>query len=63
VHVKTHEHRAFRGLPIGSRPVWIHLPIARVACQKCRLVRQVRVAFAQERVSYTRAFERYVLEL
>jgi transposase len=63
VHVKTHEHRAFRGLPIGSRPVWIHLPIARVACQKCRMVRQVRVAFAQERVSYTRAFERYVLEL
>jgi len=63
VHVKTHEHRAFRGLPIGSRRVWIHLPIARVACQKCQVVRQVRVPFAQERVSYTRAFERYVLEL
>jgi transposase len=63
VHVKTHENRVFRGLPIGSRPVWIHLPVARVACQKCRVVRQVRVKFARERVSYTRSFERYVLEL
>jgi hypothetical protein len=26
-------------------------------------VRQVRVSFAAERVSYTRAFERYALEL
>jgi transposase len=63
VHVKTHEHRTFRGLPIGSRPVLIHLPIARVECQKCALVRQVQVKFARERVSYTRSFERYVLEL
>lgn len=46
VHVKIHEHRAFRGLPIGSRRVWIHLPIARVECQKCHVVRQVRVSFA-----------------
>ncbi len=63
VHVKTHENRVFRGLPIGSRPVWIHFPVARVECQKCRVVRQVEVKFARERVSYTRSFERYVLEL
>lgn len=63
VHLKTHEHRSFRGLPIGSRPVWIHLPIARVECQKCGVSRQVKVPFARERVSYTRSFERYVLEL
>src|SRR6476660_7860815 len=63
VHVKTHEHRVFRGLPIGSRPVRIHLPIARVACQRCCAVRQVPVTFARERVSYTRSFERYVLDL
>lgn len=63
VHVKTHEHRVFRGLPIGSRPVRIHLPIARVECQQCCCSRQVRVAFAHERVSYTRSFERYVLDL
>lgn len=63
VHVKTHEDRIFRGLPIGSRPVLIHLPIARVECQQCCNSRQVRVKFARERVSYTRSFERYVLDL
>lgn len=63
VHVKTHENRVFRGLPIGSRPVWIHLPVARVECQKCGVVRQVAIKFARERVSYTRSFERYVLDL
>lgn len=63
VHVKTHEDRVFRGLPIGSQPVLIHLPIARVECQKCCVVRQVKLAFAAERVSYTKSFERYVLEL
>jgi len=50
-------------LPIGSRPVRIHLPIPRVACQKCGTVRQVEVKFARERVTYTRSFERYVLDL
>jgi transposase len=63
VHIKTHEPRVFRGLPIGSRPVWLHLPIARVECQQCCCSRQVRVQFARERVSYTRSFERYVLDL
>lgn len=63
VHVKTHEHRTFRGLPIGSRPVWIHLPVARVECQQCQKVRQVKIPFARERVSYSNSFERYVLEL
>jgi transposase len=63
VHLKAHEHRSFRGLPIGSRPVWIYLPIARVECQHCGTDRQVKVSFARERVSYTNSFERYVLEL
>ncbi len=39
------------------------LPIPRVECRKCGLVRQVKVAFADPRRSYTKAFERYVLEL
>ena len=63
VHVKTHEDRRFRGLPIGSRPVWILLPIARVECLKCGVIRQVKVPFARPRVSYSKRFERYVVEL
>lgn len=55
--------RRFRTLPIGSKPVWIELAIQRVLCLLCGVLRQVKVNFASWRRSYTRAFERYALEL
>lgn len=55
--------RSFRALPIGSHPVSIELPVQRLWCSTCGKTRQARVAFADERRSYTRSFERYVLEL
>jgi transposase len=55
--------RRFRSLPIGKRPTAVVLAIPRVACRSCGVVRQVEVAFADHRRSYTKAFERYVLEL
>jgi transposase len=55
--------RRFRSLPIGGKAVWIELPIQRLWCQACGKTRQARVDFADERRSYTHAFERYVLEL
>jgi transposase len=55
--------RRFRTVPIGSKPVSIVFPIPRVCCQDCGVTRQVAVAFADPRRSYTKAFERYVLEL
>ena len=55
--------RRFRSLPIGNRPVWIVLAVQRVWCSACNLVRQASVDFADPRRSYTRAFERYALEL
>ena len=55
--------RRYRGVPIGRRPVWFELDVPRVECLDCGAVRQVRVDFANERRSYTRTFERYVLEL
>jgi transposase len=55
--------RRFRSLPIGLRPVQAVLAVARVECRDCGVVRQVRVGFADERRSYTKAFECYVLEL
>jgi transposase len=39
------------------------LPIPRVECQDCGVVRQVETRFADPRRSYTSAFERYALEL
>jgi len=55
--------RRFRVVPIGRKPVWISLAIQRVFCMSCFLVRQVDPGFADRRRSYTKAFERYVLEL
>lgn len=55
--------RRFRTLPIGRKPIWIALPIQRVGCLVCGLLRQVRVGFAKPKRSYTKSFERYALEL
>jgi transposase len=55
--------RRFRSLPIGSRLTTVVFPIPRVACQACGVVRQVGVDFADPRRTYTKAFERYALEL
>src|SRR5271157_3674630 len=55
--------RRFRSFPIGSRATFVILPIRRVECRQCGLVRQVKIPFAESRRSYTKAFERYALEL
>jgi transposase len=55
--------RSFRTLPIGPKPVLIQLKVPKVHCFACGLVRQVKIGFADPRKHYTRAFERYVLEL
>ena len=60
---RGHVERRFRSLPIGSRTTAVVLPIPRVECQACGLVRQVEVPFADPRRSYTKSFERYALEL
>jgi transposase len=55
--------RHFRCTPIGGRPVTAVLPIPRVCCQACGVLRQVALDFADPRRSYTKAFGRYALEL
>ena len=63
VHPRGRTERTFRTLPIGSKPVVIHFEIPRVHCESCGLIRQVEIEFADERRSYTKAFDRYALEL
>ena len=63
VQSRGHVERRFRSLPIGSRATVVVLPIPRVECRACGVVRQVEVPFADPRRSYTKAFERYALEL
>ena len=55
--------RRFRSVPIGLKPVWIVVPVQRVLCLICNVIRQVKIGFADWRRSYTKSFERYALEL
>jgi transposase len=60
---RGHGERRPRSLPIGPRATSLVLPIPRVECRACGVVRQVDVTFAEARRSSTKAFARYVLEL
>jgi len=55
--------RRFRTVPIGRKPVYLVLAVPRVECRRCGAVRQVKLGFADSRVTYTKAFARYALEL
>jgi transposase len=58
-----HVERRFRSLPIGPCATSLVLPIPRVECRTCGIRWQVDVTFTDPRRTYTRAFQRYVLEL
>lgn len=55
--------RIFRHLPHGNKPVNLLLEVQRLDCRACDAVRQQRLGFADPRVSYTKAFERFVVDL
>ena len=55
--------RRLRSLPIGRHPVNIDLTVKRLWCHDCGKIRQSKIAFADERRTYTHAFARYVLDL
>jgi transposase len=55
--------RRFKTLPIGSKPVWLELPVQRLWCPACGKTRQAKIGFADPKVHYTRSFERYALDL
>ena len=55
--------RSFRALPIGRRRVTLRAEIPRLLCHDCGRTRQAVIGFAEPRRTYTKSFERYVLEL
>ena len=55
--------RTFHLVPIGSKPTVLEFKVPRVHCFNCGQVRQVKIPFADPKKHYTRAFERYVLDL
>lgn len=63
VNAQGHKERLLQSLPIGGRPTFVCLKVARVLCLRCEITRQVKVPFADPLRTYTHAFERYALEL
>ena len=57
------EERTFRTVPIGGKPVELRLPVPRLGCRKCGLIRQAAVRFARPFRRFSHAFERYALSL
>ena len=55
--------RGLRTLPLGKQWIFIVLHTPRLECRACGVIRRHRVGFAEERVGYTKVFERYVLDL
>lgn len=63
IWVRGHHERTLRTVPIGRKPTFVTLNVARVWCPACDTVRQVKIGFADPKKRYTRSFERYALEL
>jgi transposase len=63
VHAQGHKDRFLQTIPIGLKPTFVLVKVARVICFQCEHTRQVKVPFADPRRTYTHAFERYALEL
>jgi transposase len=55
--------RLFWAPNIGHRPVSIELAVQRVECPHCKVVRQVKLGFADPRRFHTKSFERFAVEL
>jgi len=55
--------RSWSALPIGNRPVTVFADVPRIECHDCGTEPVVPVPFADPRRSYTRSFERLVLDL
>ena len=63
VHAQGHKDRFLQTVPIGLKPTFVLVKVARVICFPCEHTRQVKVPFADPRRTYTHSFERYALEL
>ena len=63
VWAQGHVERCLQTVPIGGKPVFVKLDVPRLFCFQCHVTRQGKLGFAEPRVSYIRAFERYALDL
>ena len=50
VWIRDHAERTFRTVPIGAKPTFVTLDVARVWCPVCDVVRQVKIGFADPKM-------------
>jgi transposase len=55
--------RTIRTVPLGNKAVDFRLPVPRLGCRDCGLVRQAALRIAKPLRRFTHAFERYALDL
>ena len=55
--------RVVRTVPIGGKAVELRLPVPRLGCRKCGIVRQAAIGFARPFRRFSHALERYALSL
>jgi len=55
--------RRLRLPPIGTKPVYVLIKVPRIECLVCMVVRLIELKIAEARRSFTRSFERLVVEL
>lgn len=55
--------RELKAVPIGFKPIKIHIDIQRLKCIDCGKTLQEHLSFAEKKKSYTRSFARFVLDL
>ncbi len=63
VHPRGSRPRTFKAPTWGLKSIEILFAVPRVECENCGEYRQVKIRFADPQKSYTRSFERYVLDL
>jgi transposase len=63
IHLRGQKERQWQTVPIGGKPVFVRMGIPRISCASCGRAPQMPVSFAVPQHSYTRGFQRYVLEL
>jgi transposase len=63
VKLRGSKERIFRAQPIGKKRIYLRAKIQRLECKECGVVRQEAIKYADYKKSYTKGFQRYVLEL
>jgi len=56
-------YRKFKVPPIGNKQVFLKAKIQRLECRDCQLIRQEKINYADYKKTYTKSFQRYVIDL